>query len=340
MRAWQFSSTAGGLQKNLKLNSTASLPPSAKNLAADNILVQVITASLNPADYKVAEIPLVGRFAITKPSSPGMDYAGRIVALGAANQHHKPGQLVFGRLKAPQQFGTLAEYIVVESDGCVPLPKGVKPDDAAGIGTAGLTAYQSIVPFVKAGQRVFINGGSGGTGVYGIQIAKAVGCHVVTSCSTPNIDLCKSLGADEVIDYRNSNVVAELKKMTNFDLVVDNVTTPRELYWEAPLFTNPGATFVQVGGSPDFHSVYTILSRRLWPTFLGGGKRPFVLLLAQSKPDDYKQIAEWMQQGKVKTIIAERFGMENEGPVKAFDLLKTGRAKGKILVRISEADNM
>ena len=221
----------------------------------------------------------------------------------------------------------------------MPLPQGVKLDDAAGIGTAGLTAYQSIVPYVKAGQRVFINGGSGGTGVYGVQIAKVVGCYVVTSCSTPNVALCKNLGADEVIDYKKSSVVAELKKMAKFDLVVDNVCIPRELYWQAAHFTNPGANFVQVAGDASFESVYTLLSRRLWPSFLGGGKRPFVLLLAESKPDDYNQIGEWMREGKVKAIIAERFGMEDEGPVKAFELLKTGRAKGKVLVRMSEADD-
>lgn len=341
MKAWQFSQVTGGIEKNLKLNNSAPLPPNANSLAADQVLVQVLFATLNPVDYKFAQIPVLGNLIIKKPSSPGLDFSGRVVSSGPnskkiSTEVLEPGQLVFGRLDAPTQYGTLAEYTVVPRSGCVPLTQGVSPEDAACIGTAALTAYQCIVPNIKSGDRVFINGGSGGVGSFGIQIAKAKGCYVATSCSSANVDLCKSLGADEVIDYKSKDVVGELKKMPKFDLVVDNVATPIEMYWQAHNFTNAGTKYVQVGGGLSLGEVYQLMSRMMWPGFLGGGKRPFQFLGVANNIDHFKEIAEWMAQGKVKALIDEVYGMEDKGPVKAFERLKTGRAKGKIVVRVTE----
>lgn len=340
MKAWQFSSVAGGMEKNLTFNASATLPPH-DSLPADQTLVQVITAALNPVDYKIAEIPLVGRLAIGKPASPSLDYVGRVMATGpnskkVSTQDLKPGEMVFGRLDGPTKFGTLAEYTIVPRAGCVPVPEGVTPDDAASIGTAGLTAYQCIVPNVKSGDRVFINGGSGGTGIFGIQIAKLKGCFVTTTCSTPNVELCKSLGADEVIDYTMQNVVADLKRMGKFDLVVDNVGMPLELYWQAHHFTKEETKYVQVGGSLGFGAIKELVSRIMWPTFLGGGKRKFQFLGVASNYDEFKEIGEWMQQGKLKTKIDEVFSMDEKGPIRGFERVKTGRAKGKVLVHVTE----
>lgn len=341
MRAWQFSQTTGGIEKNLKLNNTASLPPNANSLAADQVLVQVLSASLNPVDYKFAQIPVVGNIIIKKPSSPAVDYSGRVVACGPnskkiSTEDLKPGQLVFGKLDAPTQYGTLAEYTVVPRSGCVPLVEGVSFDDAACIGTAALTAYQCIVPNIKPDNRVFINGGSGGVGSFGIQFAKLKGCYVATSCSNANVELCKSLGADHVIDYKSKDIVAELKKIEKFDLIVDNVATPSELYFEAHTFTNPGTKYVQVGGGLSFGEIYNLLCRMMWPGLLGGGKRSFQFLGVANNYEHFKEIGEWMAQGKVKALIDEVYGMEDKGPVRAFERLKTGRAKGKIIVRVAE----
>ena len=341
MKAWQFSQSTGGIEKNLKLNNNASLPPNANSLAADQVLVQVLSASLNPVDYKFAQFPVLGNLIIKKPASPALDFAGRVVASGPNSkkisaEDLRPDQLVFGRLDGPTQFGTLAGYTVVPRSGCVPLPQGVSVDDAACIGTAALTAYQCIVPNVKSGDRVFINGGSGGVGSFGIQIAKVKGCYVATSCSSVNVELCKSLGADQVIDYKSKDVVAELKKMQKFDLVVDNVGTPSELYWQAHTFTNAGNKYVQVGGGLSLGEIYELLSRMMWPGFLGGGRRPFQFLGVANNHEHFKEIAEWVAQGKVKVLIDQVYGMEDKGPVRAFERLKTGRTKGKIVIRVAE----
>lgn len=341
MKAWQFSQTTGGIEKNLKLNNTAPLPPNANSLAADQVLVQVLSSTLNPVDYKFAQLPILGNLIIKKPASPALDFAGRVVASGAnskkvSTEDLKPGQLVFGKLDAPTQYGTLAEYTIAPRSGCVPLPQGVSLDDAACIGTAALTAYQCIVPNIKSGDRVFINGGSGGVGSFGIQLAKVKGCYVATSCSSVNVELCKSLGADQVIDYKSKDIVAELKKMQKFDLIVDNVGTPSELYWQCHDFTHTGTKYVQVGGGLSLGEIYSLLSRMMWPGFLGGGKRPFQFLGTANNSDHLKEIAQWMAQGKVKALVDEVYGMEDKGPIRAFERLKTGRAKGKIVVKVAE----
>ena len=341
MKAWQFSQTTGGLEKNLKLNNAAPLPPNAKSLAADQVLVQVLSACLNPVDYKFAQLPIVGSLIIKRPASPGLDFSGRVVATGpnskkVSTEDLKPGQLVFGRLGDPTQHGTLAEYTVAPRNGCIPLPEGVSVDHAACMTTAAITAYQCIVPNIKPGSRVFINGGSGGVGSFGIQIAKVKGCYVATSCSSVNVDLCKSLGADQIIDYKSQDIVSELKKGQKFDLVVDNVGTPSALYWQAHNFTNAGTKYVQVGGGLSFGEIYDLVSRMAWPGFLGGGKRSFEFLGAENNIKHLKEIGDWVAQGKVQALVDEVFGMEDKGPVRAFERLKTGRAKGKIVVRVAE----
>lgn len=207
MRAWQFTTAAGGLENTLKLNSSAVLP----KRKPDQHLVQVLAASVNPVDYKLAEIPFFTRFILSKPATPAMDFAGRIVE-PASGSSLEPGQLVFGQVATSLIGGALAEYAIAKKEGVTPLPEGVSPTIGASVAVVGLTAYQSISPYVKEGSNIFINGGSGGTGVYGIQIAKLRECHVTTSCSTGNVELCKSLGADEVIDYKKEDVLETLVK--------------------------------------------------------------------------------------------------------------------------------
>lgn len=168
----------------------------------------------------------------------------------------------------------MADYATVGKQGAAALPEGLDPTWGATVAIAGLTAYQSIVPYVKDGSNVFINGGSGGTGTFGIQIAKAKGCYVATSCSTANVDLCKSLGADEVIDYKKSDVASALiSSGRKFDHVVDNVGHDLDLYWKAHEYTNPGAAYVLVGATISFAFLKEITTAKTLPGFLGGGKR-------------------------------------------------------------------
>ncbi|KAK4692007.1 hypothetical protein P7C71_g5114, partial [Lecanoromycetidae sp. Uapishka_2] len=331
MKAWQYTSTKPSLLKNLTLNPSAPLPKPKSN----QHLVKIIATALNPVDYKPAEmIPGVARFAITTPATPCIDFAGTIVK-PAPGSPLKPGQLVFGCSgNSPLAGGALAEYNVSRVDATVALPDNVDPIDAATVGVAALTAYQSIVPHVKKGDRVFINGGSGGTGVFGIQFAKVVGCHVTTTCSERNIELCKSLGADEVVDYRQGGVVEALKGSgSKFDHGVDNVGSDKEMLWRCHEFLKPGAEYVVVGGEPSIANLTDMLKRKVWPRFLGGLKGKVVGFWPQPKPEDLERIGEWMSESKVRAVIDERFGLE-EAP-RAFEKLKTGRARGKIVVDVA-----
>jgi len=156
MKAWQFVSTSPTLEKNLKLNSSAPLPASSASLAPDQTLVQVLAVSLNPIDYRFPEIPILGRLMTGSPATPGIDFAGRVVATGpnskrVSSTDLKPSQLVFGRLDGPTKFGTLAEYTVAPRAGCVPLPSGVSVIDGACAASVALTAYQCIIPKIKGG---------------------------------------------------------------------------------------------------------------------------------------------------------------------------------------------
>jgi NADPH:quinone reductase-like Zn-dependent oxidoreductase len=182
MRAWQWSTCSTVLEDALETNSSAPLPTSKRPLASGETLIQVHAAALNPVDYKLAELPVVGRMAIPKPAIPGLDFAGRVVQVGA-DCNVEVGQMVFGKLEPKAQFGTLGEYIIGSKAGTVPLPDGITAEQAATLGVCGLVTYQCLAPNVKEGDRVFINGGSGGTGTFAIQIAKALGCYVTTTCS-------------------------------------------------------------------------------------------------------------------------------------------------------------
>jgi NADPH:quinone reductase-like Zn-dependent oxidoreductase len=304
------------------------------SITADQILVEVHSASLNPADHKVPELGLLSRAARPATATPGMDFCGKIAEVGSKVTGFQAGEMVFGTsLGRPLGHGSLAQFMPVSKDMLTHLPEGLKVDDAAGMGVVGLTAYQAIKPNVKEGDKVFINGGSGGTGVLSIQVAKALGCHVTTTCSSANVELCQSLGADEVIDYKDTDILSALKKKGQvFSLVVDNVGLPVDLYADSHHFLLRDGMFVQLGVDFSYGGITSVFKSKLFPGFLGGGKRKYDLMLAHNDADGLTQVARWMQEGKVKAVTDSVF--EFEKVPQAFERLKTHRAKGKVIVHV------
>ena len=159
------------------------------------------------------------------------------------------------------------------------------------------------------------------------------------------MQLCKDLGADEVIDYRTTDLAQELRSRARaeghavFALVVDNVGEPHELYKAADEFLREGGKFVQVGSPLTFSGIYSILSRICWPALLGGGRRKLELLQVKSKEEDLRQIGKWMEQGQdgtrqVRAVIDETFELEDAA--RAYEKLKTRRTRGKIVVHVTE----
>lgn len=332
MKAWQ-QAAPGPIEENLDLVDNAPRPNAA--LKKDEILVRVISACLNPADYKVMEMGFIARAIVKFPKVVGMDLSGTVAAVAEGSTDVKVGDNILGRVEPMNPYGSLSQYVVLPRDGYAVLPKGVDLDHAAGMPTTGMTAYQSIKPYVKAGDRIFINGGSGGTGTFGIQIAKALGCHVTTSCSTAKVALVKKLGADAVIDYRVEDIVTKLKAEGQvYDLVVDNVdNSPKDFFSTTPIFLKPEGHYICVGASASLHTVKNIANGLLWPTLLGGTPRKFVPYLTKNVHEDYEQLVKWLADGTVTTIIESTF--EFEQAIEAFKHLKEGSSAGKVIVHVS-----
>jgi NADPH:quinone reductase-like Zn-dependent oxidoreductase len=301
-------------------------------------LIKVVAVGLNPVDFKPAEAPLVGRFAVKYPATPGFDVAGHIV-VPADGSSLEPGRLVFGAASTnPLAGGGLAEYVAAPAKTLIPVPTGVSPIGAAGAPIAAVTAHGSIIPYVQAGSRVFINGGSGGVGTYGIQIAKIAGAHVTVSCSTKNVDLCRSLGADDVLDYTKRPLLEQLRDVARqirpFDHVVDNVFSDPALYFQAHTYSSAHAKFVEVASSPTLDFLRFALGALLWPSLMGGGRRKLVFGYADIKSESLEQIGKWIADGEIKPVTDQVFAMEDA--VEAFKRLKTGRARGKVIVNLDE----
>lgn len=328
MKAWLWDTTSGGLEQNLYQSPTATRP--GQTLQPNQVLVKVLSMSLNPADYKVPEMGFIYKCVVSTPASPGMDFCGTVAATGSGVTKVQVGQPVFGCVVMPIQHGSLAEYLVTQEDLAVPVPDGVDVDHATTVGIAGQTALQVIEGQVKEGDHVFINGGSGGVGIFAIQIAKALGCQVTATCSTRNVELLKSIGADEVLDYTSIDFVDLLRKQGPlFSLCLDMIGKPSELYRESHNFLLPGKRFSQVGN--DSH--LATAARLITPKIFGGGQRPYQLVFFKNQFEDLKRIGDWMQEGKVKAVLDSVYEFDNA--VQAYEKLKSHRARGKIVVHVA-----
>ena len=331
MRAWIHTSTKLPLEKGMTLVENEPYPPSP--LKPNEVLVKVKSVGINPADPTFAELGQPAR-ALVKPNPiPGMDFSGEVVSTGSNVASLHPGDRVFGRVDTQKgQPGSMAEYTKAEFEGCMLIPPGIDWDQAAGVGTAAITAYETLVQNSNPGDSVFINGGTGGVGTFAIQFAKARGCRVTVSCSTTKVNLCKELGADEVIDYRTEDLVSVLKgKGRVFDLVVDYAYREEtDLYKASDDFLTDGGTFVMVPGGVSGALLKTISKNMICPSMLGGGRAKFKAYFAKSNHGAFQQISEWMAAGKVRTVIDSVF--EFEDMPRAIDRIKSGRSTGKIIV--------
>jgi NADPH2:quinone reductase len=193
---------------------------------ANEVLVRVHATSVNPADYKIRR---AGQWAgVRPPAIIGYDVSGVVEATGPGVRDFKVGDEVFYTPEMPGRFGSYAEYHVANEAIVARKPANLSHIEAASIPLAGGTAWDALIPRVnvQVGETVFIHGGTGGVGSLAVQIAKAAGAYVFTTCSTPNVELARSLGADRVIDYKTENFVDVLTKETagrGVDVVFDAV---------------------------------------------------------------------------------------------------------------------
>jgi len=332
MKGWHFYPSSNPLPQNLSLPPTGiPIPP----LKETEILVRNHSTTLNPIDYKLFELGLITRLIFRKATTPGIDICGTVVKVGAKVTKYKIDDVVYGSLPPAPTYGGLAQYVPIAAHAVAPVPAGLKADDMVSIGVVGMTAYAALQPFIKPGDKVFINGGSGGVGVMAVQIAKILGAHVTTSCSSANIELVKSLGADAVLDYTAGSIVTQIKDSgAVFDHIVDNAGVPVDLYQACGPFLRPKGKYVQVGiAGFNLAGLRQGLGNKI-ASLWAWGKWEWIFVEAPGElTATFVQLAEWLGEGKLRTVIDSTF--EFEEVREAFETLKTGRARGKVVVHVA-----
>ncbi|HSY06409.1 MAG TPA: NAD(P)-dependent alcohol dehydrogenase [Steroidobacteraceae bacterium] len=303
----------------------------AKPIPADNeILVKVHAASVNPLDWHYLEgKPYLVRMdqGFGKPASPrlGVDFAGTVEAVGGKVTRFKPGDEVFGG-----KFGAFAEYVTVREDRALALkPSNVTFEQAAAVPIAALTALQALRDKgqIRPGQKVLINGASGGVGTFAVQIAKSYGAEVTGVCSTRNVELVRSLGADHVIDYTREDFT---RGTEHYDLIVDNVGTHSLLEYRRVL--NPKGIYVMIGSTDPgnwFGWLATPIEAMLLSPFMS---QQFGMMLAELSKDDLSALGTLMQSGKVTPVIDRRYKLSETS--EALRYVEAGHARGKVVVTV------
>jgi NADPH:quinone reductase-like Zn-dependent oxidoreductase len=294
------------------------------------VLVRVHAASVNPLDwhylegtpYLVRTDPNAG-FGAPKNPRLGVDFAGTVEAVGTSVTRFKPGDEVFGG-----QFGAFAEYVVVPEDRAIALkPASVTFEQAATVAIAGSTALQALRDLgqLHAGQKLLINGASGGVGTFAVQIAKSMGAEVTGVCSTRNVELVRAIGADHVIDYTREDFT---KGAERYNLILDNVSTHSALDYRRVL--EPNGLYLWVG-SADFGNWFGFLANPLegavvsWFT-----NQKFSMVGAHLDRDDLAHLAALMQSGKLTPVIDRRYPLSEAA--EALRYVEKGHARGKVVL--------
>ena len=300
----------------------------------DQVLIRVQVAAINPLDWHFLHgTPYLMRMesGLRKPKSGriGVDYAGTVEAVGRNVTAFKPGDEVFG-----EKNGALAEYICVGADRAVVLkPTNLTLEQASGIGIAGVTALQGLrdIGHVQAGQKVLINGASGGVGTFAVQIARSLGANVTGVCSTRNVAMVRELGAHQVIDYTKEDFTQGAER---YDVILDCVGTQPLAGFRRAL-TPKGICVLIGGGGPDDGNWIGPLSRPIKALFMAPFvSQTFTMMMAEPKQSDLKILADLMQAGKVTPVIDRRFKLSEV--VDAFRYLEKGHARGKVLILVAE----
>ncbi len=303
-----------------------------KPIFNDNqVLVRVRAASVNPLDLTIKG-PLLLRplFGLRKPKETrlGVDYAGVVEAVGKNVTQFKAGDEVFGG-----RNGALADYVCVLADRAVVLkPGNMTFEQAASVPVAAITALQGLRDKgkIQSKQKVLINGASGGVGTFAVQIAKSFGAEVTGVCSTRNVDLVRSIGADHVIDYTKEDFT---KGNQRYDLIYDLVGN--HSFSERRRIMNPNGICVMAGlGGAGWHEGFASrllgeLNGYLRSRFT---RQKFIAYIAQFNKADMSILADLMQSGKVTPVIDRTFKFSETAD--ALRYLETGHARGKVVVAV------
>ena len=296
----------------------------------DSILVRVRAASINAYDWHMLRgspylVRMMAGLRKPKSSAMGMDVAGQVEAVGNNVTAFRPGDEVFG-----SRHGSLAEYVRGTAQSfLVTKPSGLTFEQAAAVPMAASTALQALRKGeVKPGQRVLINGASGGVGTFAVQIAKALGAHVTAVCSTRNVEQARSLGADEVIDYTREDFTRSGRR---YDVIVDiassgSVRSRRRVLKSDGILVGVGAA----NGSGGMASIAAGLLETAVLSRFGKQKMPF--FLAKNSKEDFIVLAQMIEAGKVRPVIDRTYPLTQTA--EAMRYLETGHARAKVVITV------
>jgi NADPH:quinone reductase-like Zn-dependent oxidoreductase len=295
--------------------------------ADDQLLVKVHAAALNPLDWHMMRgSPYIMRmssgFGAPKDSRIGVDFAGTVEAVGKNVTQFKPGDEVFGGAD-----GAVAEYVVVRESRAVALkPTNMSFEQAASVPVAAITALQGLRDKggIKPGQKVLINGASGGVGTFAVQIAKHFGAEVTGVCSTRNVELVRSLGADRVVDYTHEDFATGPER---YDIILDNVGN-RSIA-DLRRVMQPKGTLVIVGGPKGdwIGPMMGVIKAAIVAPFVD---QKLGFFIARLNHEDMKFLGELMQAGQLTPVIDRHYPLPEAA--KAMAYLEEGRARGKVIV--------
>jgi NADPH:quinone reductase-like Zn-dependent oxidoreductase len=298
----------------------------------NQILVKIRAAAVNPADYHNMHGGLVRLFGsgFTRPKDPsvGIDYAGVVEGVGSKVTSFHTGDEVFGSCN-----GSIAEFACGLETRSVLKPPNISFEEAAGVPVAAITALQGLRDKgkIRAGQKVLINGGSGGVGTFAVQIAKSFGTEVTAVCSTKNVDLVKSIGADHVIDYTKEDFT---KNGESYDLICDVAGNRSATEYERAL--KPGGICVIVGFSTLGRFISNLVSAPI--VSMTGNKKVGFMGIAKINKDDLTFVKELLEKGMLKVVIDMRYPLGETA--KAIAYLETKHARGKVIVTVDNEQAM
>ena len=296
---------------------------------ADEVLIRIHAAALTAGDVIVVKgKPFITRLftGLTKPKNtiPGKEMAGRVEAIGENVTQFKPGDEVYGDLSVAG-WGAFAEYVSVPANAIAIKPENLTFEQAAAIPESALVALQALRDEgqIKPGQKVLINGASGGVGTFAVQIAKSFGAEVIAVCSPRNLDQAHSIGADQVIDYTREDFTQNGQQ---YDLILAaNGYHPLSAYKRA---LTPQGIYVMAGGSPAQIFQAILLGSRMSKT---GGKK-MVALSAKINQKDLGVMKDLLETGKVVPIVDRRYPLGEAA--EALRYLGEEHARGKVVISV------
>ncbi len=300
----------------------------------NEVLVKVEAMSANPADWHLMRgEPFLARleFGLFKPQKPilGADIAGVVEAVGRNVTALKVGDAVFGDLSA-YGFGGFAEYVAVPESAVVLKPAKLSFEQAAAVPLAAITALQGLrmAGQIQRGQKVLVNGASGGVGSFAVQIAKASGAEVTGVCSTRNLELVRSMGADHVIDYTQE----DFTQTGPYDVIFDAVGNRSALAYRRAL--KPNGQCMIVGFTTLFHLFFQSIFMAMLVSMLGS-KKVRLMGTAHANKQDMLALKELLETGKMSPVIDRCYPFHETA--EAIRYLEQGRARGKVVIRMENA---